>query len=223
MASYYRRFVPHFASVAAPLHRLTKKDVPLEWSEECEAAFSRLKALLTEAPVLTYPQFGPGKAFLLETDASGVGLGAILSQKQSDDRYHPIAYASKSLNPHEKNYALSELETLAIVWAVKKFRAYLLGHPCSVLTDHAACLSLLNTPRPSAKLARRAMAIQEFDLEIKHRSGRTNASADALSRHPVDDAVVGSIASQSTHSDSESVQSESLPSFTHTTEVGRIV
>lgn len=139
---------------------------------------------------------------------------AVLSQKQDDGHYHPIANASKSLNPHEKNYAISELETLAIVWAVKKFRTYLLGHPCTVLTDHAACLSLLNIPRPSAKLAWWAMAIQEFDLDIKHRSGRTNVTADALSRHPVDDAVVGSIASQGTSSSPESDQSDSIPTIT---------
>ena len=193
LASYYRRFVPNFATVAAPLHRLTKKNVPFEWSRECEDSFCMLKSLLTEAPVLVYPQFGPERSFLLETDASGVGLGAVLSQKQDDNTYHPIAYASKSLQVHEKNYAISELETLAIVWAVKKFRAYLLGHPCTVLTDHAACLSLLNTPRPSAKLARWAMAIQELNLEIKHRSGRANANADALSRHPVDDALTCSV------------------------------
>ena len=140
--------------------------------------FASLNHSLREAPVLVYPQFGPEKAFLLETDAS-----AVLSQKQDDEKYHPILV-------NEKNYPISELETLAIVWAVKKFRAYLLGHPCTILTDHAACLSLLNTPRPSARWA---MAIQEFDLEIKHRSGRTNTSADALSRHPVDDAVVCSV------------------------------
>ena len=134
--------------------------------------FAKLKSLLTEAPVFVYPQFGPEKAFLLEIDASGVGLGAVLSQKQDDEKYHLIAYASKSLQPDEKNYPISKLETLAIVWAVKKFRAYLLGHPRTVLTDHAACLSLLNTPHPSAKLARwSTMAIQEFDLEIKYRSG----------------------------------------------------
>ena len=183
LASYYCRFVPQFAVIAAPLHHLTKKDVPFEWSRECEDAFCKLKSLLTKASVLVHPQFSPGKAFLLETDASGIGLGAVLSQKQDDDKYHPTAYASKSL---EKNYLISVLETLAIVWAVKKFRAYLLGHPCTVLTDHAACLSLPNTPRPSAKLARWTMAIQELDLEIKHRSGWTSASADALSRHPVD-------------------------------------
>ena len=193
LASYYRRFVPQFASVAAPLHRLTKKDVAFEWSSECEAAFSKLKSLLTEAPVLVYPRFGKGEHFLLETDASGVGLGAVLSQQQSDGRYHPIAYASRSLQPSEKNYAISELETLAIVWAVKYFRPYLLGYPCTVLTDHAACVSLLNTPRPSSKLARWAMTLQEMDLSIKHRSGHTNASADALSRFPVDTATVSAV------------------------------
>ena len=197
LASYYRRFVPHFAAVAAPLHRLTKKDVKFEWSEECETAFCRLKSLLTEAPVLAYPRFGGEERFLLETDASGVGLGAVLSQSQGDGKYHPIAYASRSLQPNEKNYPITELETLAIVWAVKYFRAYLLGHPCTVLTDHAACVSLLNTPRPSAKLARWAMAIQEMDLTIKHRSGRSNAGADALSRYPVDTATVSAVVEDS--------------------------
>lgn len=141
LASYYRRFVPHFAEIAAPLHHLTKKDVKFEWSEKCEAAFHKLKSLLTEAPVLVYPRFGKGEEFLLETDASGIGLGAVLSQKQSDGRYHPVAYASRSLQPNEKNNPISELETLAIVWAVKYFRAYLLGHPCTVLTMQPVYLS----------------------------------------------------------------------------------
>ena len=88
----------------------------------------------------------------VSTDASGVGPGAVLSQKQRDGEYHPIAYASRSLQPSEKNYGISELETLALVWAVKYFRTYNLGHPCTVLTDHAACLSLLNTSKSSAKL-----------------------------------------------------------------------
>ena len=100
---------------------------------------------------------------------------------------HPIVYGSRSLQPHETNYAITELETLALVWAVKMFRPYILGHYCVVLMDHSACTSLLNAAHPSAKLARWAMAIhdQEHDLEIRHRSGRSNASADALSRNPV--------------------------------------
>ena len=97
---------------------------------------------------------------------------------------HPVAYASRSLNPHEKNYAISELETLALVWAVKQFRAYILGHKCTVLTDHSTSTSLLNTPHPSAKLDRWAIIIQQMDLHIQYRAGKSNASAHALSRNP---------------------------------------
>ena len=80
LASYYRRFVPGFAKVAAPLHALTKKDVPFNWTPQCDEAFSKLKNLLVTAPVLAYPHFGANKEFILETDASGLGLGAVLSQ-----------------------------------------------------------------------------------------------------------------------------------------------
>ena len=151
LASYYRRFVPLFAKIAAPLHGLLKKDNAFVWTSECEAAFIKLKELLTSAPVLVYPKFGPDVEFVLETDASYVGLGAVLSQLQDDKRLHPIAYASRSLDPHEKNYGVTELETLAIVWAIRHFRAYLLGHRTTVFTDHTACMSLLNHPRPSGK------------------------------------------------------------------------
>ena len=97
---------------------------------------------------------------------------------------HPIAYASRSLDPHECNYGITELETLGLVWAVRYFRPYILGHRTTVYTDHAACTSILNTPRPSGKLARWALTIQEMDLVIKHRSGKSNSNADALSRNP---------------------------------------
>ena len=133
----------------------------------------------------SYPRFGPEEEFVLETDASLNGLAAVFGQRQDDSHVHPIAYGSRSLQPHETNYAITELETLALVWAVKMFRPFILGHHCVVLMDHSACTSLLNAAHPSAKLARWAMAIQEHDLEIRHRSGRSNASADALSRNPV--------------------------------------
>ena len=149
LASYYRRFVPQFAKIAAPIHGLLKKENAFAWTSECEVAFRKLKEALTSAPVLVYPKFGPEHEFVLETDASYVGLGAVLSQLQNDGKMHPIAYASRSLDPHEKNYAVTELETLAIVWAVRYFRAYLLGHQTTVFTDHSACMSLLSHPRPS--------------------------------------------------------------------------
>ena len=98
LLSYYRRFIPRFSAIAQPLYSLTRKDTPFLWSADCETAFDRLKGHLTQAPVLAYPQFGKG--FLLET---GVGLGAVLSQKQEDGTIRPIAFASRTLQPHEKN------------------------------------------------------------------------------------------------------------------------
>ena len=153
------------------MNSLLKKDVLFQWTSECQAVFEKLKSLLTTALVLAYPSFEAGTEFILETDASKIGLGAVLVQKQTDNRIHPIAYALRSLNPHEKNYGISELETLGFVWAVKHFRAYSLGHKCIVYTDHAACTSLLSCSHPSAKLARWALVIQEMDLDIRHCSG----------------------------------------------------
>lgn len=200
LASYYRRFMPAFAKVSAPLRALTKKNATFLWTTECETAFVELKHLLTTAPVLAYPRFGPDRSFVLETDASGVGLGAVLSQVQDDGVIHPIAYASRSLDKHERNYGISELETLGLVWAVRYFRPYLLGHSCVVYTDHAACLSILNSARPSGKLARWALTIQEMDLTIKHKAGRENSNADALSRNPVDVSVVNAVSADSDQS-----------------------
>ena len=123
--------------------------------------------------------------FLLETDASGEGLGAVLSQRQKDNTIRPLAFASRTLQPHEKNYGISELEGLGVVWGVKHFRHYLYGYRCTVFTDHEALKSLLNTLHPSGKLARWGMALQELDLKIEYRPGSGNKKADALSRHPV--------------------------------------
>ncbi len=186
LASYYQRFIPGVAKVASPLHDLTKKGSNFCWTSACDKAFQALKELMCDAPVLAYPRFGADATFVLETDAGTLGLGAILSQSQPDGTVHPIAYASRSLQSAEKNYGISELETLGLVWAVKYFRPYILGYPCMVFTDHAACLSLLGSQHPSGKLARWAMAIQEMDLTIKHRAGKKNGNADALSRVPRD-------------------------------------
>ena len=170
LASYYRRFVN---SIASPLRALTKKNAKFSWTSECQVAFDKLKELLVSAPV--YPRFGLGIEFILETDASGIGLGAILSQTQDD------AYASRSLDNSERNYGITELETLAVVWAARHFRPYLLGHHTIVFTDHSACVSVLRTARPSGKIARWALTVQELNLTLKHRAGKLNSNADALS------------------------------------------
>ena len=186
MASYYRRFIAGFAKIAQPLHRLTAKDVPFEWSPGCGAAFIALKNKLVTPPVLAYPCFG--KAFTLETDASILGLGAVLSQKQVDQKLHPVAYASRALNPTEKNYSVTELETLAVVWAVTHFRSYLYGGDVTVITDHSAVKPVLEAPNPTGKHARwwtRVYGRGIKSVNIIYRAGRENKSADALSRSPV--------------------------------------
>ena len=188
LASYYRRFVPSFARIARPLHHLTKKDAEFVWTGECEEAFQRLKQLLITAPVLAYPDFT--KPFKLETDASAEGLGAVLGQEIEGGSTKPIAFASRSLQGAEQRYPITELEALAVVWAVGQFRHYLYGHKCEVITDHQPLRSLLNTPHPSGKLARWGLALQELDLVIQYRPGRQNSVADALSRAPKDSGLV---------------------------------
>ena len=120
---------------------------------------------MTEASVLAYLDFS--QPFILEIDASGEGVGAVLAQRQEDQSVWQIAYASRTLLAHESsNYGISEMEALAVVWAVKHFRNYLYGHNFQVFTNHEAMTSLLNIPHPSGKLARWGLVLQELDLEI---------------------------------------------------------
>ena len=149
LSSYYRRFIQGFSQIAQPLHALTRKGAEFRWTEECEQAMITLKARLISAPVLAYPSFD--RPFVLETDASIVGLGAVLSQPQDDGQLHPVAYASRSLSAAERNYAITELETLAVVWAINHFHFYLYGHSVKVLTDHTAVKAILETPNPSGR------------------------------------------------------------------------
>ena len=154
--------------------------------QSVEAAFDYLKSCLITAPVLTYPDFN--RNFVLETDASIAGLGAILSQIQEDGKLHPLAYASRSLSKSEKNYSATDLETLAVVWGVTHFRYYLYGHQVTIYTDHTAVKAVLGTPNLTGKHARWWSKIHGCgigEVNIVHRAGRENQHADALSRQPV--------------------------------------
>ena len=186
LASYYRRFIKGFAQIAQPLHSLTHKGAIFNWTEQCQGAFEQLKLQLTTSPVLCYPTVG--KAFTLETDASKAGLGAVLSQIQADNKAHPVAYASRALSPQESRYAITELETLAVVWAISHFHAYLYGLDVLVYTDHSAVRTVLQTPSANGKHARwwsKIFGSGLKSIQIKYRPGKDNCTADALSRRPV--------------------------------------
>ena len=180
MTGYYRRFIQNYATIAAPLSDLTKRNLPenVNWTDVTEHAFQRLKQTLVSAPLMRNPDFT--RIFILQTDASGVGVGAVLSQGEEED--HPIAYFSRKLLPREKAYSTVEKECLAIVLAVRHFQPYLLGKPFMVQTDHRA-LQWLNTFRESnSRLTRWSLALQPYTFTIQHRKGQSNANADTLSR-----------------------------------------
>ena len=199
LASYYRKFIAGFAKIAKPLHAVTsavhadpatskKKQASITkfWNEDCQHAFEQLKLALCAAPVLGFADFT--RPFRLDIDASFDGLGAVLSQDQGSGR-RVIAYASRSLRQNEKNmrnYSSFKLELLGLKWAVtEKFRGYLLGSKCEVMTDNNP-LSHLQTAKLGAIEQRWAAELALFDLEIKYRPGKQNTNADALSRFPID-------------------------------------
>lgn len=179
LVNYYRRFIPDMARIASPIQNLTRKDVPFIWDDACEAAFQLLKELLTSAPLLRRPNFNI--PFILQTDWQPAGMGAILSQNINGTE-HVIAYASKSLNTHERHYAPTEGELLACLWAIRHFHCYLHGHPFVLETDHKALTYLLTSKNLSTKLTRYAMELQEYDFEMRHRPGHLHTNVDALSR-----------------------------------------
>lgn len=185
-ATWYRRFVPNFSTIAGPLNKLTsskKGGPPFVWSAEADAAFKRLKECLVSAPILSCPDYD--KAFEVHTDASNYGVGAMLTQT-IDGKEHPIAYMSKSLSAAEKNYSITERETLAVVIALEHWRCYLEnGKPFTVYTDHSALKWFLSLKNPTGRLARWGVRLSSFNLEFKHRRGVDNVIPDALSRAPV--------------------------------------
>ncbi|XP_038066604.1 uncharacterized protein LOC119736660 [Patiria miniata] len=181
LASYYRRFVPSFAELARPLHRLTEKGNAFVWSNECQVAFDALKLRLISSPVLAYSS-ATGE-FILDTDASDYGIGAVLSQRQ-DGTEKVIAYASRALTKSERNYCVTRKELLALVFFVKHFRPYLYGQRFKLRTDHGALRWLFGFKEPVGQVARWLQVLAEYDFQIEHRPGRRHGNADAMSRMP---------------------------------------
>ena len=183
LASYYRRFVQDFSSIAAPLTDLTRKRQTFKWTEEHSSAFALLKEKLCSAPVLAYPVFSPSCVFHLKTDACDVGLGAVLTQFHGDLE-RVVAYGSRKLNNAERNYSVPEREALAVVWGISHFRPYLYGQKFCIVTDHQPLTYLKTMKDPKGRFARWLQELSAYDYDIVYKPGLAHRDADALSRFP---------------------------------------
>ena len=180
LAGYYRKFINNFSTLAGPLVELTQKDVPFTWSARQEFSMQELKKSLLTAPVLAYPDMD--RQFLLDTDASGTGIGGVLSQVQPDGEERPVAYASFTLNKSQRRYCTTKRELLAVVVMIEHFKQYLLGRHFVVRTDHASLLWLKAFKDPEGILARWLTRLELYNFQMKHREGRLHMNADTLSR-----------------------------------------
>ncbi|GET52314.1 retroviral-like aspartic protease 1 [Rhizophagus irregularis DAOM 181602=DAOM 197198] len=181
LCSYYRKFVKGYLKIVKPIMELTRKNVPFVWTDKQQKALEELKKKLINYPILQHLNFE--KEFILITDASGEGLGAILEQLDENNREIVISYASRSLVNAEKRYPITELECLAVFWEIKYFHKYLFGRKFKVITDHAALKGFISTSKvPKGRRGRWMMELQQYDFEIIHRLGKENKNADAMSR-----------------------------------------
>ena len=186
LVRHYRCFIKGFAQIAQPLNEHLAGEGAsrkLEWvylSEGALKAFEMLKQACMDSLVLAFADYT--KDFLLETDASKEGLGAVLSQKQEDGWFHLVAYSSQALTTHEKNYHSTKLEFLALKWAVMEhFKEYLLYQPFLVKTDHNALTYIMSTPNLDATGHHWVSALAKYDFQLEYQKGWDNAVADALS------------------------------------------
>lgn len=184
MLNYYRRFVPNFAVLATPLSNLTRKQTPFRWEEAEEAAFNALVGALSENALLAH--FNTTDDIMLKTDASLAGVGAILMQKQNDE-WRIVCCHSRKLNDAERNYGITDLEALAVVDAMQKFRPYLLGRHFKLVTDHSALSVLEQKNAKSARVRRWQILLSEFDSQVSYMKGSLHVDVDCLSRAPIQD------------------------------------
>jgi hypothetical protein len=175
LAGFYRRFVQDFSTIAAPLDNLTKKDVPFKWGDEQDQAFEELKRKLCEAPLLQLPNFG--KTFEIECDASGIGIGGVLLQEGK-----PVAYFSEKLNGSHLNYSVYDKGLYALVRVLEVWQHYLLPKEFVFHSDHEALKYLKSQGKLNRRHAKWIEFIETFPYVVKHKRGKDNVVADALSR-----------------------------------------
>ena len=184
LVGWYRRFLKNFASLTSPLTDLTKKSQTFQWNEGAQRAFDLIKEKLTTAPILVTPDFD--RPFIISCDACKTGVGGVLAQEDASGVEKPIAFFSHKLNRAQQNYSITELECLAAVLSIEKFREYVEGHEFSVITDHASLKWLMRQSDLNGRLARWSLKLQGFNFSILHRKGSQHVVPDALSRLPSD-------------------------------------
>jgi hypothetical protein len=182
LTGYFRHFVKGYAAITRSLTQLLKKDQVWRWTDEEEAAFQKLKIMLVERPVLALHK--PGAMTEVHTDASALGVAGILLQKQDDGKLHPVAYYSRQTSEAESKYHSYELETLAVVESLKKFRSYLIGVQFTVVTDCNSLKASSSKKELIPRIARWWLQLQEYTFEVQYRPGERMKHADALSRNP---------------------------------------
>ena len=185
LTGFYRKWVRGYAQIASPLTRLLEKNRDFVWTTECETAFTTLRDKLLSSDVLAFPK--DEGMYILDCDASGVGIGGVLSQQQWCDRDNtlkekPIAYASKTLSKAERRYCVTRRELLAVVVFVTQFKHHLLGQKFLLRTDHSSLRWLCSFKDPRDQLARWLEVLQQYDFDIQHRKGQLHGNADAMSR-----------------------------------------
>ena len=191
LVNYYSKFLPQLASTLAPLHRLLQKNTQWRWGNAEMEAFNKAKEELASPRLLTH--FDPRRPLLLSCDASPYGIGAVLSHSFEDGSEKPVAYASRSLAPAERNYAQIEREGLSIVFGVKKFHQFLFGHKFTIFSDHKPLQHILSASRmvptmASARLQRWALTLSAYNYEVRYKKGAEHSNADAFSRLPLPEA-----------------------------------
>ena len=185
MIGFYRDFIDSFSVVSSPLSDLLQDKQIWEWNENRQAAFEKMKILLMSAPVLMLPD--DTRPFIVNTDASSVGVGAVLQQIDTNGKLRPCAYFSKKLQPAETRYSTHEQEMLAIMLALKHWRHFLYRRPFTIRTDHRSLEHFLTQPQLNNRQRRWAEVLADYDFQIEYESGDTNTVADTLSRNPLFD------------------------------------
>jgi len=215
--NYYRKFIKNAAEISLPLNKLLRKEEKFIWTNECQIALDKLKNAVTNPPILQYADFS--KPFVLTTDASNEALGAVLSQNHTGKDL-PIYYASRVLNDTEKRYSTIEKEMLAIVWAVKIFRCYLLGRHFTIFTDHKPLKGIANLKDQDTRLGRFRLKLLEYDFEIRYKTGKSNLNADALSRIKTTNADISVVTRAQAKRAEESSEAEKTKSATKSKKEG---